>query len=215
MSPPVGDHAVVLGGSLAGLTAAASVADRFDMVTIIEADKLPSIGQHRNGVPQDRHAHLLLPGGLRTLAGLLPGIVDDLQRQGAQIVDAPEIRFYIAGGRLALSEPGLKICAATRPLLEAVVRRRVLELPNVRVVEQTVADGLLFDAHGANVTGVQLRSRTDPHPHRHGRDLGRRRYGPQVARAAVVDHARLPGARRRAPPRRRPLQHAPVPTRPG
>lgn len=160
----VGDHAVVLGGSLAGLIAAASVADRFDMVTIIEADELPSIGRHRNGVPQDRHAHLLLPGGLRTLAGLLPGIVDDLQRQGAHIVDAPEIRFYIAGGRLALSEPGLKICAATRPLLEAVVRRRVLELSNVRVVEQTVADGLLLDAHGANVTGVQLRSPTDlPH----------------------------------------------------
>ena len=156
---------MVLGGSLAGLTAAASVADRFDMVTIIEADKLPSIGQHRSGVPQDRHAHLLLPGGLRTLAGLLPGVVDDLQRQGAHIVDAPEIRFYIAGGRLALSDPGLKICAATRPLLEAVVRRRVLELPNVRVVEQTMADGLLFDAHGAHVTGVQLRPRTDPHPH--------------------------------------------------
>jgi 2-polyprenyl-6-methoxyphenol hydroxylase-like FAD-dependent oxidoreductase len=161
----VGDHAVVLGGSLAGLTAAATVADRFDMVTIIEADKLPSIGEHRNGVPQDRHAHLLLPGGLRTLAELLPGIVDDLQRQGAHVVDAPEIRFYLAGGRLALSDPGLRICAATRPLLEAVVRRRVLELPNVRVVEQTVADGLLVDAHGVHVTGVQLRSRTDPNPH--------------------------------------------------
>ena len=96
---------MVLGGSLAGLTAAAGLAERFDLITIIESDLLPLVGEHRNGVPQDRHAHILLPGGLRSLAELLPGIVDDLQRHGAHIVDAPEIRFYIAGGRLALERP--------------------------------------------------------------------------------------------------------------
>ena len=156
---------MVLGGSLAGLTAAAGLAERFDLITIIESDLLPLVGEHRNGVPQDRHAHILLPGGLRSLAELLPGIVDDLQRHGAHIVDAPEIRFYIAGGRLALSDPSLSACIATRPLLEAVVRRRVLDLPNVRVVEQTVAEGLLIDPHGADVTSVKVRSRTTANAH--------------------------------------------------
>ena len=94
------------------------------------------------------------------------------------------------------------------------MRRRVLDLPNVHVVEHTVAEGLLVDPDGARVTGVKLRSRTTAErPQRDGCDLvvdatGRR------SRAGVDGHARLSGARRRAPPRRCPLQHAPVPTRP-
>jgi 2-polyprenyl-6-methoxyphenol hydroxylase-like FAD-dependent oxidoreductase len=149
---------VVLGDSLAGLAVAAVLADRFDEVTIIDRDVLPAAGEHRNGVPQGRHAHVLLPGGLRALAELLPGIVDDLESHGAQIVDAPEVRFYLAGGRLALSDPSLSICGATRPLLEGVVRRRVRGLPNVRAVDRCRADGLVADPDRAQVTGVRVRS---------------------------------------------------------
>ena len=59
----VGEHAVVLGASLAGLAAAAALAERFDRVTIVERDTLPQSGEHRNGVPQGRHVHVLLPAG--------------------------------------------------------------------------------------------------------------------------------------------------------
>jgi 2-polyprenyl-6-methoxyphenol hydroxylase-like FAD-dependent oxidoreductase len=154
----VGEHAVVLGDSLAGLAVAVVLAERFDTVTIIDRDVLPPPGVHRNGVPQGRHTHLLLPGGLRALAELLPGIVDDLEGHGAQIIDAPEFRFYLAGGRLALSDPSLSVCGATRPLLEGVMRRRVRGLPNVCAVERTRADGLVADPGGAQVTGVRVRS---------------------------------------------------------
>ena len=96
---------MVLGAGLAGLAAAAQgLAGQFDRVTIVEGDSLPLVGDQRHGVPQGRLPHLLLPGGLAALAELLPGIVDDLQGYGAHIVDAPDIRFYIAGGRLALSD---------------------------------------------------------------------------------------------------------------
>jgi hypothetical protein len=37
----VGEHAIVLGASLAGLAAAAALAERFDRVTIVERDTLP------------------------------------------------------------------------------------------------------------------------------------------------------------------------------
>jgi 2-polyprenyl-6-methoxyphenol hydroxylase-like FAD-dependent oxidoreductase len=154
---------VVFGGSLAGLAAAASLAERFDEVTIVDADALPLTGHQRSGVPQGRHAHLLIPGGLCALAELLPGIVDELEQHGAHIVDAPEVRFYIAGGRLALSDRSLRICVATRPLLEAVVRLRIRSLPNVNLVDQTVVEGLLTGGDGAGVTGVPV-----PSPHRHG-----------------------------------------------
>jgi 2-polyprenyl-6-methoxyphenol hydroxylase-like FAD-dependent oxidoreductase len=154
----VGEHAVVLGGSLAGLAVAVVLAERFDTVTIIDRDVLPPVGEHRNGVPQGRHTHLLLPGGVRALAELLPGVVDDLESHGAQIIDAPEVRFYLAGGRLALSDPSLSICGATRPLLEGVVRRRVRGLPNVCTVERSRADRLVADPDRSQVTGVRVRS---------------------------------------------------------
>ena len=67
-----GEHAVVLGASLAGLAAASALAERFHRVTIVERDTLPRSGQHRKGVPQGRHVHILLPSGRAGLAELSP-----------------------------------------------------------------------------------------------------------------------------------------------
>ena len=54
------------------------LADHFDRVTILDRDELPIDGIPRRGVPQGRHAHALLAGGLREIAELFPGIVDEL-----------------------------------------------------------------------------------------------------------------------------------------
>jgi phytoene dehydrogenase-like protein len=45
----VAGHAVVLGANLAGLAAAAALAERFDRVTIVERDTLPRSGEYRRG----------------------------------------------------------------------------------------------------------------------------------------------------------------------
>jgi 2-polyprenyl-6-methoxyphenol hydroxylase-like FAD-dependent oxidoreductase len=84
----IGEHAVVLGGSLAGLAGAAVLAQRFERVTIVERDCLPPTGRNRKGVPQGRHVHVLLPGGLRGLAELFPGVREDLRERGARVFDA-------------------------------------------------------------------------------------------------------------------------------
>ncbi|MGB7249057.1 MAG: hypothetical protein WBC73_08970, partial [Phormidesmis sp.] len=44
-----GNHAVVIGGSMAGLLAARVLSDRFQRVTLIERDRLPDTPQHRSG----------------------------------------------------------------------------------------------------------------------------------------------------------------------
>jgi flavin-dependent dehydrogenase len=62
----IGDHVVVLGASLAGLLAARVLANAYGRVTVVERDPLPETAEHRKGVPQGRHAHLLLPEGRRS-----------------------------------------------------------------------------------------------------------------------------------------------------
>jgi 2-polyprenyl-6-methoxyphenol hydroxylase-like FAD-dependent oxidoreductase len=156
----IGEHAVVLGGSLAGLASAAVLAPRFERVTIVERDGLPETGQHRRGVPQGRHVHVLMPAGLGGLAELFPGILDELQEQGAHIFDARALRFNIAGGSLLLSDAGLEFIAATRPLLERIARERVRSLSNVQFAEGRDACGLTTTPDHSRVTGVRLRSRT-------------------------------------------------------
>ncbi len=155
----VGEHAVVLGGSLAGLAAAAALAERFHRVTIVERDTLQGADAYRRGVPQGRHLHVLLPAGRMGLAELLPGVVDDLRARDARVIDATDVRFHIAGGSLLLDDADLDIVSATRPLLESVVRDRVRAQPGVRFLEGQDARGLLTTPDRSRVTGVRLGSR--------------------------------------------------------
>ena len=53
-------HALVIGGSLAGLLAARVLSDHFERVTIVERDHYPDQAEFRSGVPQARHLHVLL-----------------------------------------------------------------------------------------------------------------------------------------------------------
>lgn len=155
----VGEHAVVLGGSLAGLAAAAALAERFHRVTIVERDILPPANSYRRGVPQGRHLHILLPAGRVGLAELLPRVADDLRARGARVIDTRDVRFHIAGGSLLLDDADLDIVSATRPLLESVVRDRVRAQPGVRFLEGQDARGLLTTPDRSRVIGVRLGSR--------------------------------------------------------
>jgi 2-polyprenyl-6-methoxyphenol hydroxylase-like FAD-dependent oxidoreductase len=156
----VGDHAVVLGASLAGLATAATLSHRFDTVTIVERDAPPRASEPRHGVPQGRHAHLLLPAGMRGLAELLPGFIDDLPDHGAHVITASEFRFHLRGGRLALDDTALVISGATRPLIEGIVRERVRALPGIRIVDGCDVVGLASSADRTRVTGARVRART-------------------------------------------------------
>src|SRR5215470_10937071 len=83
--PPesTGRHALVIGGSLAGLFAARVLADFFESVTIVDRDSFPPTPEHRTGVPQSFHAHGLLPTAFPILEQLFPGIIDELREDGA------------------------------------------------------------------------------------------------------------------------------------
>jgi phytoene dehydrogenase-like protein len=64
-------HAVVIGGSLAGLSAGRVLSDFFERVTVIDRDAYPDGAMERPGVPQSRHVHALLARGRKELERLL------------------------------------------------------------------------------------------------------------------------------------------------
>lgn len=84
-----GRHAVVVGGSLAGLLAAHVLAGHADRVTIVERDRFPDGTQPRPGVAQGWHPHVLLESGQLALESLLPGFLADLRAAGAPRVGLP------------------------------------------------------------------------------------------------------------------------------
>jgi 2-polyprenyl-6-methoxyphenol hydroxylase-like FAD-dependent oxidoreductase len=153
----VGDTAVVVGASMAGLCSARALADRFESVVVVDRDELPHGPEPRRQVPQGRHPHLLLVAGARLLEAWFPGILDELRASGAVDIDiCGDFHWYQAGGcqRRPVSE--LTGPAMSRPLLERTVRRRVEALPNVSIRDETAADGLIADRSGGRITGIRL-----------------------------------------------------------
>jgi len=151
-------RAVVLGGSLAGLLAAAALATRFAEVTIVDRDPLDvPLDAPRRGVPQGRHTHGLLVGGMRAMEELLPGLTEALVRRGGRDVDVVErARWHLGGGSLARFPSGLTCLLASRTLIESEVRARVLALAGIRVLGGHDIVGLLASDDGRRVTGARL-----------------------------------------------------------
>src|SRR3954453_12040968 len=73
---PLG-HAIVLGGSVAGLLATRVLSDHLERVTLIERDELMPRPEPRKGVPQGNHLHALLARGRMIAEALLPGLFDE------------------------------------------------------------------------------------------------------------------------------------------
>ena len=155
----IGEHAVVLGAGIGGLMAARVLSDAYDRVTVIERDPLPPNVDRRRGVPQGRHAHLLIPSGSQVLEELFKGLFDELSTAGVPaVVDFAEFRFAPGGGSpLQLRGPldDSFICQASRPCLEEHVRARVRALPNIDVIDRCEAVGVTTNAAGDRVTGVR------------------------------------------------------------
>ncbi len=156
MSNRVGDRAVVLGGSMAGLLAARVLSEAYGEVIIVDRDELTEVSTTRRGCPQGFHAHALLARGQQVLDELFPGMTDEFAAAGMPMFDMGEMRWSINGVPLAPAKTGLIVVSLTRPALELLVRRRVAALPNVKFYERTVITGLETDAGHRRVTGVRI-----------------------------------------------------------
>ncbi|MFF5973506.1 NAD(P)/FAD-dependent oxidoreductase [Streptomyces sp. NPDC012769] len=151
-------HAVVIGGSLAGLLAARVLSEHAERVTVVERDRYPEEADARPGVPQGRHLHVLIEGGQRALDDLLPGFMAELHALGAPKVGVPEDMVQWQSGKWFARTPATAyFYTGPRDQIEWLVRKRVFADPRIERVEGHEAVGLLGDS--SRVRGVLLRER--------------------------------------------------------
>lgn len=160
------NHAIVIGSSMAGLLTARVLSNHFAQVTLLERDKINDGAEARKGQPQTRHLHGLLAKGLAIMTDYFPGLPEDLHAGGALVTDMGQgMRWYAFGGYRRQFQSGMIGALMSRPFLEWQIRRQVVALPNVQIIDECDVEGLTMNTDGNRVAGVQIRRRNgDPQP---------------------------------------------------
>jgi 2-polyprenyl-6-methoxyphenol hydroxylase-like FAD-dependent oxidoreductase len=158
MSGLVGQRAVVVGAGIGGLSVAGALAGHFERVDILERDRLATSVGSRPGTPQDRHPHGLLAGGLRALDEIFPGFERDLAGAGAVSVRIGQDILYERPdvGTLPRRDLASTVLAASRPLIELVLRRRAEAIPNIALRPEHRVTEIMPATDGAAARGVRF-----------------------------------------------------------
>lgn len=158
-------HALVIGGSLAGLLVGRSLANHFDLVTIVERDVYPDQPAPRQGVPHSRFPHSLMLRGQQILEQFFPGLRAELIAQGAIELDSmQDLAFLTPSGWAIRCASELRLLTCSRDLLDWSLRRRLAAFPNVHFLQGVKVTGLLTDAEHQKIVGVALRRPASSHP---------------------------------------------------
>ncbi len=151
-------HALVIGGSVTGLLTARVLSEHFAQVTILERDPVHNVPESRKGQPQTRHLHALLAQGLSIFKEYFPGIEEELVAGGAVSGDMAErMHWYQYGGYRLQFKSGLVNISLSRPFLELTVRRRVLALSNVTLIDSCAVDELVATSDKTRIIGVRAK----------------------------------------------------------
>jgi 2-polyprenyl-6-methoxyphenol hydroxylase-like FAD-dependent oxidoreductase len=157
MGTYIGNSAVVLGASVAGLLAARLLSESYRDVVLVDRDELSGATGPRRTVPQGRHIHGLLARGQQVLEELFPGLTKELEELGVPVCDfGTGLSWYFKGRMIQKAETGLICVSAERPLLEARIRERIRALSNVRMIERTDIVGLTASTDHSRITGVRI-----------------------------------------------------------
>lgn len=173
------NHAVVIGGSIAGLLAGRSLANHFRRVTIIERDFFPPHPAPRPGLPQSHFLHVLLKRGQLILEDFFPGLAQELIAAGAPLVQGSDLALYLSTGRAAPFSDGLHSLSFSRDLLDWTIRRRLSHFQAVQFLQGVTVTQLLPNADHTGVAGVVVRRRD--------RDTPDRIFEEQIEADLVVD----------------------------
>jgi flavin-dependent dehydrogenase len=152
------EHAIVIGGSLAGLLAARVLTGHFRKVTVLERDRFPEGPQFRPGNAQSRHLHVLWTRGLEIIEDLFPGIEAELREAGVPELGIPRDVLWLTAAGWRTRFDVTRMLTFSRPLLDWTISRRLAG--RVDFLDRHEVTGLVpTGSHGQyrNVAGVEAR----------------------------------------------------------
>jgi 2-polyprenyl-6-methoxyphenol hydroxylase-like FAD-dependent oxidoreductase len=151
-------HAIVIGGSMAGLCAARILSDFYDKVTVVDRDAYPEGAHERPGVPQSRHVHALLMRGRIELDNLFPGFERTMIERGAlEINFGLDFATLRRDGWAPRRSTRIATLFASRVLIEETARGLLRKIPNIELIERADATGFIVERGGAiRVTGLDV-----------------------------------------------------------
>ena len=154
------DHAIVIGGSIAGMLAARILSDHFTRVTLLDRDALPDSPEARKGAPQTAHVHVLLKRGLQIMQQLFPALDAALTQAGALSVNWTRdlVVFTPAGWNPRFDSPyTTRTCS--RGLLEHLIRQQLAAIKNITVEARCEAIEPLVSETRSAFTGLKVHYR--------------------------------------------------------
>lgn len=157
-----GDHAIVIGGSIAGMAAARALCPFFDQVTIVERDEMPFTEERprevpltRRGVAQGAHLHGLLYASRTTFDELYDAFTDEMLAVPVPFFDMCRHQaLLLPEGWIARAPGDFRVTFATRWTTEWVVHKLTTRMPNISFAVGQVV-GLTTTSNGKQVTGVR------------------------------------------------------------
>ena len=126
--------AIVIGAGIAGLINAKILSKHFQDVIVLEKDILSESFQpeHRKGLPQAHHQHILLMKGRELFEAIFPGFDNELASMGSpELSYSNDIALYVGHGKLPRFPSYLKVRPSRRIWIDALVRKRVASLENI------------------------------------------------------------------------------------
>ena len=150
-------HAVIVGGSFAGLMTAAVLSRHYRQITLVEKDTVHHYPEARKGQSQAKHLHGLLPCALNILYDYFPDLFKEIVDNGGVVNDfGASMNWFTHGGfkkNVFLNINGVSL---SRPLLDHLLRERVLALPNVRLLDNTAARAFIFSDDKQKIHGIRV-----------------------------------------------------------
>ena len=149
--------AIVIGAGISGLISAKILSKHFTEVVVLEKDQFSEyfLPEHRKGLPQAHHQHILLMKGRELFESIFPGFDDELATMGApELSYSNDIALYVGHGKLPRFPSFLKVRPSRRIWIDAIVRKRLECLPNVEIKSNIQVQHLDFDPIENRVTGV-------------------------------------------------------------
>jgi 2-polyprenyl-6-methoxyphenol hydroxylase-like FAD-dependent oxidoreductase len=150
-----GKQAVVIGAGVSGLVAAQALADHFECVVVLERDEFKG-AIPRPGVPQGRHPHGLLAGGLIPLNELFPGFTHSLVQAGGHVADVGlDVRAEFPGMPAFPRHPlDVHFALISRPRMEFLMRTQLEVRGDVKLLGGCRDVTILGESDGRAVNAV-------------------------------------------------------------